>query len=747
MTINPNYILSPPLEYFFVDKASGLPLSNGMVYFYSDVDKVTAMNAYELSGTYPTYSYVPLPNPIILSSVGTIQDNSGNDVALYLYPYDNEGNFTLYYIRVYDQFGNFQWDRSAWPNAVPETSETTEFPVDNQIANPQFTRTFLNPGGLATTYTVSAATNQEFLFAPDWTFVISGTGSVMVQQIPIAGNSKIITSPPFVIDVTVGAGITSCFLRQRFYTNSGLWTSTLIPSGQTQQIFLSAAMIATNVLTGTTGVQMFYEESTGAGPIKILDAPFDNSGYILLQGTSAAPIPLSTNSDAGSAGYVDIYISFLVNTHVRISSIMVVPVNTTAAGALVTYDNQASNREQALMGDYFIPNLEAKRVKSLLVGWDFPLNPMQFGATGNINGTAAYIWDQTIGFGTANTVAYAQDTITGGLKLTTSANNDAFMIMQYLTGDTVKDIVGKNLSVNVNAFTGSAGGAVTMRVYLCRAASGSSFPTLPTIIGTLTTAGPPSTAGVFAPTATGWTLIPRGGLDTATATLNVVGTNPALTNNNNYGFTGWQITDATQLGDTNKFAIVVTFAYAATSTVITIPSISVCIGNIPSEPAPQSADEVLRQCQYFYEKSYSQGVAPGSTTDDGNALISIQTSGNSYEGSGTGTISVRPSPFQVMYKSVKLSSTQTVHFYSPTAGTIDTLDGVVYQSTTKFSINNAVVTAGVGVNWTYQYSDKGLYATAIVDTSMTTVASITLYQVYGYVNYHYTVSCRMGIEV
>ena len=747
MALDSRYVLSPPLEYIFLDKSSGLPLTNGQVFLYSDVDKVTPMAAYELSGTYPTYSYTPLPNPIILSAVGTIQDNSGNDVALYLFPYDSEGNFTLYYIRVYDQFGNFQWDRSAWPNAFDETQETSEFPVDNQMANPQFTRTFLNPGGIATTYTVSAATNQQFLFAPDWTFVISGTGSVTVQQIPIAGNSHIITSPPYVIDVTVGAGITACYLRQRFNVNSGLWASTQIPSGQTQDIFLSAAMIATNVLTGTTGVQMFYDESTiTGGPIKILDASFDNSGYTLLQGTSAAPIPLSTNTDTGTSAYADIYISFLVNTHVRISSILVVPVNTTQAGVLLTYDNQSSNREQALMGDYFIPNLEAKRVKSLLVGWDFPLNPMQFGATGNINGTAAYIWDQTIGFGTANTVAYAQDSITGGLQLTTSANNDAFMIMQYLSGDTVKDIIGKNLSVNVNAFRGSAGGAVTMRVYLCRAAVGSAFPTLPAIIGTLTTAAPPATAGVFAVTASGWTVIPRGGLDTATASLNTVSGNTALINNNNYGFTGWQITDSTQLGDTAKFAIVVTFAYAATATVITVPSISVCLGNIPSEPAPQTQDEVLRACQYYYEKSYGQGVAPGDMHDYGS-IISIQCSGNSYEGSGTGSISVRPSPFQFTYKSVKSSATQTVHFYSPTTGTIDTCDGVVYQTTIVNGTNSGVVTAGVGVNWTYVMSDQGLFATAIVDTSMKVVAGVSLYQVYGYVNYHYTISCRPGIEI
>ena len=65
-----------------------------------------------------------------------------------------------------------------------------------------------------------------FEFAPNWDFVISGTGTVTVERIAISGNQNVVTSPPYVLDVSVSIGITACYLRQRLYLNSGLWAST-----------------------------------------------------------------------------------------------------------------------------------------------------------------------------------------------------------------------------------------------------------------------------------------------------------------------------------------------------------------------------------------------------------------------------------------------------------------------------------------------------------------------------------------
>jgi hypothetical protein len=532
-----------------------------------------------------------------LSSVGTPQDAGGDNVVIYYFPYDADGNLDLYYVVCRDSNGVEQFSREAWPVVTAANSPTSNgFGVQNQLSNPQFTQVFINDGQ-ATVYSVSAATNQVFEFAPNWDFVISGTGTVTVERISIAGIDNVVTSPPYVLDISVSLGITSCYLRQRLYLNSGLWASTA-----NQSIFLAGTLIARNELAGTSGIEMFYVESSGGSPIPIVDAAFDNSSYQVLTGITAASIPLSTDTNTDDAGYVDIYLSFLIGSDVRISSIQVIP---TLTQATLEYDLNASNREQALMGDYYIPRLNSRPAASLLTAWDFTVNPFQFAASGNIGATAGYICDQTIALrGGSGAVAFAQDAVTSGLALTTAGSNDAFYLMQYLSADDAKRILGSRLSVNVFGYMTTNSTPVTASVYLFSAPSTSAIPTLPTSIGTV------ATNGVFTLTASGWTQIPRSGLDTAQGVLPYVATDAEINNSDNdIGFTGWEITDNTQISDTNYFAIVVTFAYVDTSTEITINSISLIPSDIPSRPAPETFDEVIRKviiwlyCQEQYHST------------------------------------------------------------------------------------------------------------------------------------------------
>lgn len=369
MALDERYFVTADLEEYFVDKDSGLPLAAGTLTFYRDVARSTPKVVYQLSGAPPNYTYTAMPNPIVLSSVGTVQNAGGDNEVIYYFPYDDDENLDLYYIVARDSNGVEQFSREAWPNITSADNPIVgnDFPFQNQIANPQFTQVFINDGQ-STTYTVSAATNQVFAFAPDWDFVISGTGIVTVQQIAIAGNNKIVTSPPYVLDVSVSGGVTACFLRQRFNVNSGLWAST-----DTESIYLSGTYIAQNETAGTTGVQMFYSESSGGSPIIIVDGSFDNSGYKLITGVTPAIIPSSTDTNSGTDGYIDIYLSFLTASHVRISSIQVVPTLNQAGGNFLQYALNSSNREQAFMGDYYIPNLNSRPSSSLLTGWDFPL--------------------------------------------------------------------------------------------------------------------------------------------------------------------------------------------------------------------------------------------------------------------------------------------------------------------------------------------------------------------------------------
>ena len=185
------------------------------------------------------------------------------------------------------------------------------------------------------------------------------------------------------------------------------------------------------------------------------------------------------------------------------------------------------------MGDYYIPRLNTRPASSLLTAWDFTVNPFQFAASGDLTNTAAYICDQTIGFaGATGDVAFSIDPVTNGLALDTAGSNDAFYLLQYLSGADAKKILGTRLSVNVFGYVTSLSGSVIVSVYLFRAPSTSAIPTLSTSIGTV------STDGTFTLTASGWTQIPRSGLDTAQAILPYLAVDTDINNfDNDMSFT------------------------------------------------------------------------------------------------------------------------------------------------------------------------------------------------------------------
>lgn len=136
MALDPKYVLGPSLQMYFVNKDTGLPLSGGLVYFYIDGSSIPK-SVYEISGVPPNFQYSPLTNPVVLSSVGTFQDGSGNDILPYYYPFDSNGNIELYTIQVFDSNGVLQFTREGFPN-VTASSVPASQDVTNYIPNSQF---------------------------------------------------------------------------------------------------------------------------------------------------------------------------------------------------------------------------------------------------------------------------------------------------------------------------------------------------------------------------------------------------------------------------------------------------------------------------------------------------------------------------------------------------------------------------------------------------------------------------------
>jgi hypothetical protein len=188
MPLNPDYVIAPSLEMYFVDKDTGLPLTNGQVYFYQDNARTIPKDVFELSGAPPNYSYTVLPNPVILSAVGTFSDDSGNDIIPYYYPYDQNGNVQLYYIEVYDMNGVLQFTRQGWPNTVSENVNPGDEDVTNFIPNGQFLLHDNIPATSSNMYMAGELSQDVTVIAPGgWTF----------ERGPMSTATDFVTFPAF----------------------------------------------------------------------------------------------------------------------------------------------------------------------------------------------------------------------------------------------------------------------------------------------------------------------------------------------------------------------------------------------------------------------------------------------------------------------------------------------------------------------------------------------------------------------
>lgn len=193
-------MIAPSLQEYFVDRATGFPLAAGTVTYYSDTNRTQLKNVYTISGSPPNYSYVVIPNPNTLSSVGTPTDDGGNDILPYYYPYDANGNVELYFITVYNAAGAFQFSREAFPNISGSSGATVD--ITNYIPNGQFllhnnipaysgvTPPIYLPGQIRATSTVVAEGN--------WTFdrTVGTTSTDFVTFVPFGSYTENPTSSP-----------------------------------------------------------------------------------------------------------------------------------------------------------------------------------------------------------------------------------------------------------------------------------------------------------------------------------------------------------------------------------------------------------------------------------------------------------------------------------------------------------------------------------------------------------------------
>lgn len=604
---DPAYIAQPPIQQYFVNKTDGTPLAGGIVKYYRDVARTIPKSVY-IQQQQPdnSYIFVDIGNEITLSNVGTPQ-YLGTDFIPFTWPYLGSPTDTppstvvdLYFVQVYSSGAVLQETRSAWPpNVQGSTNPTDTFEgSENAISNPQFVKVLFAPNIGASTFTLSVSgTGTETEIAPGWSLITSGTDTITLQQLDIS-DANVDSNPPYALAIQSGASITSMKLRQKFNE-----TPRLFANG-----FVNGSVLAASTGSSALSLTLTYTQSNGSSFAIVTSATTTDNLYSTIQGTKE--ITPVTSSDAAPTGYSTLDITLPLGSLIKLTSVQLVTVQN--ASSKTEFLQETVDRQVDHLFHYYKPQLDYKPIPSYLVGWDFVLNPAQpLGSTVAAQAVGAnksyYAWDQTILFQSANSGISTARTSNGNLSLT--ANNTTQMaVIQYLSASQAQAVFLQaatgNLSVNIR-LTSTASQNMTVSLWWSAAA-----PPLTTM-----TANNSLVTGLDAngyPTvAAGWTEITRDSLGKAQFSTSAGGA--AV----DHGFSGFRDTNAQFTG--TFFAIVVGTSSITAANALEIISISLVPGLIPTIPAPQSPDEVLRECQYYYQKSFQQGTTPASNIGAGKS--------------------------------------------------------------------------------------------------------------------------------
>lgn len=702
-SIDQRYIATKSLTEYFVDKATGKPITGGWVEFYKDNDRSSPKLVYQLSGSPPNYTFEALPNPVDIS-VGSLVNGDAPPVIItpYYFPYDENGDLELYYIKIYNEDAILQKELEAWPPDVAGNSSPTDAGniINNQVSNSQFVDILFNED-YGTTIDISGPVSGLVVeIAPDWFLKISanGAGSVVVNRNELAGSLNIETNPPYELSILPeGGNISELKLFQRFRHNPDIWASEYLAGGV---LISSSDGISHEVI-------MSYAPSVSASPTVITFGNTGPSGYFYLSDTIL--LGPGVNTDLPSVGYVDLVLTLPINGGVKITSVFLAGLD---ANNTVSYDQETVNRQEDYLFHYYNPLIQQVPVPSILQGWDFRVNPAQWGATqsmGAIGSASKYLWDQLIGWQSANNIFSVARGSPHTLSISVS-NTGQLALVQYFTGAQLTQLLTSGFSVLMKMAVSGFNCAGTVSFWTTTDVSLPSMSSNLSLINSLDANGKPNAFHG------NWTEIPRnyrGDAKFATTLSGIV----------DIPLEGWNNQDGSVAANATFGAIVIGFAPITAPQTIIIQSISCNSGSLARPCAPLSYNETLSILQYYYEKSYGADISPGAVT----AVNSLAR----YQGlyGTTPSVEIHPTGFSIEFRNIK-RTTATTSLYSPT-GAINNVR-LVRDATV---IGNIPTT-----NWNAQAGSYGALYLANNNTPIDTGGSQQ-----AIIDFHYVADARLGV--
>ena len=627
-TPNPLYFACFPLQEYFVNKDTGFPLAGGYVQFFSDPAFTVPKDVFQQSLINNTYQYTNLGSVLRLTIAGTFQDNNGDDIIPFLFPYvgtpEAPGNIELYFIRVWSgdpsvQGSVLQFTRQAWPpNLIQSTSPSDVFESSlNLFTNPQFSIVNFNTNFTAPSgkeyYQINVTGPGNFEFAPGWSIYYAGAGSLKISQQPLS--TDVITNPSYYLEVISDSTVLPITLSQRLDKSPRVFENN----------YLSVAMLAACADGIAEVLTIDYVVNGGASKQVLSERVPNNSAFGLLAGVGGAPVLIDvTNNTAPDTGYVEMQVSVPSGRTMQYTSLFGCTVQN--ATSLVSGTQSTNAQQTNATFWYYKPQLEYKPIPSYTLGWDFAMNPFQAqgtaGVTYNVTGPGKsfYVADQTILFQSVVNNTTVSQVDNRALKLAVAGTATSLALVQYLGPNEAQELLNNPICSQLRAkvSTGTLKGQI--HLYYTVAAN---LPTLGTdltancyslVTAVDNTSGAPSVGGGSSGT---WIEVTRDTLGAANFTLSSTMAN--------YGFAGWDESAVAGINSATYFAIVVSFAQIPVSSSVEVEHISLQKGYIPTAPGAMSFGETLAALQQYYEKSYNYNVAKQTATNIGAVVFGQST--------------------------------------------------------------------------------------------------------------------------
>jgi len=603
MSINPLYVPLFTIEEVILDKDSGLPLSGGVVTFYRDSQRLSPKVVYKISGSSPNYTFVSVGNELTLGIAGDFVDENGDPFVPYAYPYDADGNLDLYFVRVVSSGAVPQFVREAVPyvdtGTVPPAERTN---TENELSNAQFVEV-LFPSSGTTTLSLSGS-NTVTPIAPSWDLVTSGTGTVDIERLqPTAAGVP--TNPPYTLRISASAGLgASVQLRQRLNNSPSLLRAN----------YISGTFAAAVLSGGASAISMTYTPSTGSSTTIIPSTTIPTDGaYHVIEANNVTPDQVNT---AAATGYVDIILTIPTSRSIAITSIQIVGLSYSVD---IPFDEQSADRQKDHLFHYYEDATVHQPKADLLTGWNFGLNPWQFYSTSHGNVAAnEYTADQTImiqqnyvASATGNNVSVSQASFTQNqaYKVTAVTATNKFALLQYIDPKTIRPYWGEKLSVRVRAYittTHSTSARFKVRLMYKAGLPNTTSQTVPVASWAAGDDTLPDVSG------DGWTYVTA--LNDPTYTLTTAAAS--------YDFNQFQLPASSNANMTLgiMFIMMNNMDSTATADFINFERISLVRNDFAIDCAPETFDLSLRKCQFYFAKTFNQGVLAASNAGQEGAL-------------------------------------------------------------------------------------------------------------------------------